>query len=469
MNVLLVQPFKHTGLAGESWPPVGLGYLATALRKSGHTVQIIDCLKDCRDLADFMAQVDAIRPQLIGINVYSISVSHVKEMVHAIKEYDADSIIAVGGPHISSLPDRVYSDIPKADYAIRGEGEIPITHLADYLETGTGEIQSIPGLIYKEKDQIVKNAPVFPKDIDQYEFPAWDLINPLSYFKYVGIGKDSCPVFFSRGCPFSCTFCAARVTSGAELRRRSIPNIVQELQLLKQQFSITRFIIEDEGFGVSKKFIMEFCKRIAQESIHATFSMGVGMRLDQIDVELLETMKQNNFDRQIVLGIESGSERILKLMKKNSNLTLIREKVRLIHDMGFIPNGYFILGFPGETREEMEKTVRLALSLPIREASFTAFQPLPGTEATQTLMETGELPTDYDFSHEVQNSISYAPRGITTSELERIRRSAVLRFYLRPRIFSQYLGSMDSMKYAIRKFFSIFLKRNATQKHECSA
>ena len=469
MKILLVQPFRPNGLLGESWPPIGLGYLATSLRNSGHHVQILDCLKDFNDQSDFMKHVKTINPELIGINLYSISVSQVRKMVRSIKAFDSDKIVVLGGPHVSSLPGRVYSDIPEADYAIRGEGEIPIKQLVGCLEAGTLQPKSIPGLIFRENGHIVKNDPVFPKDIDQYEFPAWDLINPKSYFNYTGIGKNSCLVFFSRGCPFSCTFCAAKVTSGDRLRRRSLSHIIKELRILQRDYGITRFIIEDEGFGVSKQFIMEFCRRIKTERIKATFSFGIGMRLDQVDVELLETLKKNNFDKQIVLGIESGSERILKLMKKNTNLKLIKDKVHLIHNMGFTPNGYFILGYPGETRKEMKKTIRLAMSLPIREASFTAFQPFPGTESSQKLIEDGELPMDYDFSREVQNSITYAPKGMTPKELEKIRRNAILKFYLRPQILSQYFVSINAMKYAIRKFIAIFLKSNVTQKQECRA
>ncbi len=239
-----------------------------------------------------------------------------------------------------------------------------------------------------------------------------------------------------------------------------IDHIFEGLRWLQDNHGIQRFIIEDEGFGVSKKFILQFCEKVHAENFSATFAMGVGMRLDQIDEELLRTMLAAGFERTIVLGIESGSDRILKQMKKSSNQKLIWEKITLMKKMGFKPNGYFILGFPGETRQDMEATIRLALKLPIHEASFTAFQPLPSTEATQRLMENGEIPRDYDFVKEIQNSITYAPPGITREELQALRRKAVMRFYLRPRILCQYLTSKEKFQYALEKCINIFFKSN---------
>jgi len=255
-------------------------------------------------------------------------------------------------------------------------------------------------------------------------------------------------------------FCAAKVTSGQRLRRRGMDHIFSELNLLQTKYGIKRFVVEDEGFGVNKKFIMDFCQRIKKDNFKASFALGVGMRLDIIDQELLTTMKEVGFEKTIVLGIESGSERILKLMKKQINLSLIWEKVKLMNKMGFEPNGYFILGYPSETKEEMNKTIKLALKLPIREASFTAFQPLPSTEATNKLIESGELSADYDFASVAQNKVTYAPKGIKLDELERIRKNAILRFYLRPRTLLRYFKSWQAFNYAFKKVIAVFFQKN---------
>jgi len=460
MKVLLVQPFKDLGISGESYPAVGLGYLATAVRESGHQVAILDCLKGNYNYKKFIQEVKKISPDLIGINLFSISIPFVKKMVDMVKKELPKTIIVLGGPHVSSLPHKVLKNFEKVDFAVRGEGEIPLRQLLKALDSGDKNFSQISGLIYRENNEIRVNEPYFPPNIEEYGFPAWDLIKPLEYFKYLSMGSDTVPVFFSRGCPFKCTFCAAKVTSGQRLRRRGLDHIFSELYFLQREYGIKRFIIEDEGFGAAKKFIMDFCQRIKKEGFKASFAFGVGVRLDFIDRELLEVMKEAGFEPTIVLGIESGSERILKLMKKEINLGMVWEKVNLMNRMGFEPNGYFILGYPSETREEMEKTIKLALKLGIREASFTAFQPLPATEATNALIASKELPEDYDFTLVAQNKVVYAPVGMTTEELEKIRKRAILRFYLRPRTLLRYFRSFSAFMYAFKKVIAVFFKKN---------
>lgn len=458
MKILLVQPFKDPGLPGESYPPIGLGYLATALRKTGHSVYIIDCLKNNYNYESFIGNVRKILSDLVGISLFSISVPYVDKMINMIKNGISNVIIVLGGPHVSSLPEQILNHFKKADFAIRGEGEIPIRRLADYLEHENKNFSEIPSLIYRKNGEILMNNPYFAKNVEEYDFPAWDLINPLEYFKYLSIGPDTVPVFFSRGCPFPCTFCAAKVTSRRMFRRRSLDHIFKELKFLQKNYDIKKFIIEDEGFGVSKKFLMDFCKRVKIENFKAKFALGVGMRLDIVDRELLESMKKSNFERTIALGIESGSEHILKMMKKHTDLKLIWEKVNSMNEIGFEPTGYFILGYPDETKEEMKKTIQLALKLPIREASFTASQPLPGTEATKILIENKELPEDFDFTALVQNRVTYAPRGMSLKELEYIRKMAILRFYLRPKILVWRFKSFNTFIYTLKKAYAVFLK-----------
>jgi anaerobic magnesium-protoporphyrin IX monomethyl ester cyclase len=446
MKILLIQPFKDFGMSGESYPPVGLGYLATSLK--GHDVTILDCVKDNFNYIKFMDKVLEIYPDWIGITLYSISIPYVKIMIDLIRTLGTK--IVLGGPHVSALPYEVLKTFPRADYAIQGEGEIPFQKLVN-----GDPLSEIPGLIYRDNG-IKVNKPFFPKNIEDYGFPAWDLINLKDYFKYLTFKGNAAPVFFSRGCPFSCTFCSAKVTSGQMLRRRSIGDIFNELRLLRKH-GVKRFIIQDEGFGVEKDFIMRFCKRVKLERLPMKFYLILGMRLDIVDEELLDMM-DGVIEKRIALGIESGSERVLKLMKKHTNLKMIEEKVSLMKSKGFEPTGYFIIGFPGETREEIEETIKLALRLPIKEASFTAFQPLPGTEITNELIKSGELPKDYDFSVTNQNTVVYAPKGMTLEELETIRKNAIKRFYLRPKILLHHLKSLNILMFSIKKVFAIWGK-----------
>lgn len=443
MNILLIQP-PIDSATRVLWPPVGLGYLATALRRDGHEVFLLDCARERLGDKEFVNRVLSTTPEMVGFSVYTLSVPCVRRLASLVRAHIPGATIVIGGPHISALPDRALRDIPHADYAIRGEGEMPLCLLANGGD-------KVPAKIL---------GPHFAPNIEDYGIPAWDLIRPHDYAGDRGMEHAQVPVFFSRGCPFPCTFCAAKVTSGQRLRVRSYDHIFTELTLLQRNYGIRDFIIYDEGFGTSKKFIMGFCAELLRRRFDGRLHFGTGVRLDQIDEELLAAVAACNFDRLIALGIESGSQRVLDAMKKRTTLAMIREKVLLMDRMGFQPCGFFILGYPGETRAEMEQTVKLALDLPLRQASFTAFMPLPATEATRQLIESGELPADYDFN--IGNgAIAYAPQGMTRHQLQRIRRTATLRFYARPRILFPIINSGRNFRRVLVRALRLFLEDKA--------
>jgi len=145
-------------------------------------------------------------------------------------------------------------------------------------------------------------------------------------------------------------------------------------------------------------------------------------------------------------------------MRKGTNQQLIREKITLLDKMGFHPCAYVILGYPTETREEMEATIRMTLELPFRQASYMCFMPLPGTEATEQLIESGELPKDFDYSKLVGGAIAYAPKGMTVAELQDIRRKAILRFFWRPRILWGMMTSWREIVSMVRRLWRIYGK-----------
>jgi radical SAM superfamily enzyme YgiQ (UPF0313 family) len=460
MKLMLVNPL-HDPNDTRLWPPVGLGYLATTARNAGHEVTIVDQARDCLDTQSFTAILHKWTPDVVGFTVFTMGIPAVADLTRTVRHVLPNARIVIGGPHVSAAPETIFRVLPEADFGVQAEGETPLRMILDALSQGRDPGNAIPGLVYREGRDVRVVPPKVEHDIESYGHPAWDLIRPESYLGLFCNNDRTLPVFFSRGCPFPCTFCAARVTSGAILRRRSMDHIFQELRTLQQDYRVNRFIIEDEGFGTNKAFILAFCERLKSENLDAQFDFGVGLRLDQIDEELLTALKGVNFCRTIALGIESGSERILKLMKKRTNLDLVRDRVRLLDRMGFEPTGYFILGFPTETREEMKQTVQLALDLPLREASFTAFQPLPGTEATQMLIDRGELPANFDATNIRACAVTYAPEGMTTRELQRIRRRAILRFYLRPRALWRMLISPSLFSYVVKRFIHIFFVNNA--------
>lgn len=455
MNILLVNPETDPAGAMGWWPPIGLLSIATALRAAGHSVALAEHGHNYTTVEEFARFVADRQPTMIGLSVLTRNVRHVRRLIEEAKRVTPGVAVVVGGPHPCTCPESVLVELPEADYAIAGEGEIPMTALA-----GGAPLVQIGGLIWRENGTINRNPAFFAADINVYDVPAWDLVNPGDYPLIFRDGAKYLPVLTSRGCPYRCSFCAANSTSGPKWRRRSLDLVFKELSLLRE-CGINHFTLHDEGFGSSKPLMMEFCLQVKTRGFSdCFFASGAGMRLDQIDEELLGALKEIRFATYIPFGIESGSERILKLMRKQTNLALIREKICLVDRMGFKPCAFVILGYPTETREEIEATIRLTLDLPFREAAYSLFMPLPGTEATRLLLESGELPQDFDFTVFGGGNIAYSPRGISLEELQRIRRQAILRFYWRPRIFLPMVRGWRAAWFLVVRTFHVFARNN---------
>lgn len=441
------------------YPPVGLGYLATAARKFGHQVKILDCVKERMNLGDFKTFIKKEDFDIAGLTVWSLALNKVRESVKIIKGQKPQATVILGGPHPSALPDKTLTFFPEADFAFRGEGEIGFPQFLDKLANKNTDFSDVPGLVYRVNNKVISNRPKISEDLDIFGFPSWDLINPKDYFMPGSlIGKDTAVLTCTRGCPYSCTFCSAWIIAGKQIRKRSIGNIIGEIDYLHNNFGIKIFDIPDENFTFDMEFVKNFCTSIIESKRKFEFFLPNGIRLDTLDKEILLLMKRAGFRREVAVGIESGSERMLKLMKKNLSLKLIKDKVNLLNKAGFRPIGYFILGFPEETREDIKKTISLALELKLYAAAFTPFAPMPGTEATNRLFERGELPADFDFTQIITDKVSYAPQGITKEELDNIRKKALLRFNLRWRPLFYYLSNYNSFKFALTKFINIFVK-----------
>ena len=459
MKVLLIAPPKDSYMGVAQYPPIGLGYLATSARREGHEVQILDCVKEKLRLDAFAGAIKEKDFAVAGITVWSLSLRQVKEAIDIIKRLKPQARVILGGPHPSALPEKTMEFFSQADFAFVGEGEIGFPIFLKALASREADLSKIPGLVWRRNGKAIANEPALALDLDSLGFPSWDLINPKDYFMSGSlIGKDTAVLTCTRGCPYSCTFCSAWITAGKKIRKRSVKNILEEIEYLNRDYGIRVFDIPDENFTFDKDFVKEFCEAVVPFKRRFEFFLPNGIRLDTLDEELLGLMRKAGFRREVAVGIESGSERVLKLMKKNLSLQLVREKVKLLNKAGFRPIGYFILGFPGETREDMEKTVSLALDLKLTAAAFTPFAPMPGTEATTDILSRGELPQDFDFTAVDTDKVSYAPSGMTREELDGFRKRALLRFNLRPRPLLYYLTNYSSFKFALAKVVNLFIK-----------
>lgn len=454
VSILLVTPNSQTHYVV---PPIGLGYLAAVVRKSGFEVSILDCLKKDLTVNQTVEAISKSDPAVIGIQVFSYDFHTTIEYVSRMKEVCPRAVIVLGGAHASGVGMEVLDQFTNADFAFTGEAEPGLPLLLQHLvKPDTADLQSIPGLIYRSNGKNRINPQQWVENLDELPFPAWDLIDPRTYpdnpqgafYKKFPIA----PISTSRGCPYQCTYCASHTISGRKIRKRSIGSVISEIEMLYQRYEVREFHIIDDTFASHAGRVKEFCQELETRNLDISFTFPNGVRLDTLNREMLVMMKDVGL-YAFTVGIESGSQKILDHMKKRLTLDKIREKVNLIHEVGLEPNGFFIIGYPAEKREDIEKTIKFAKELPLKRAHFSNFLPLPGTDATSLLVEQNQI-QNIDYSRLFYAQVPYSPPGISPKELKRLQQKAFLSFHLRPKILFRLISDIKSLNH-----LKIILKR----------
>ncbi len=456
MKILLVKPYNRSD---HIQPSLGLGYLATAVRQK-HEVDILDCIKENMNIERFSHFIRKYNPDVIGLQCYTFDVHFILDAVRAAKEVRKDIVTVIGGPHPSALPeDMLEKSGGDIDFLFTGEAEIGFPQLVDSINNGRKDYSRIPGLAWREGVTVKKNDKLLIDNLDSLGMPAWDLIHPETYpesqhgafFKKFPIA----PIMLTRGCPFPCTFCAGGVVSGKKIRTRSVDSVLNEITLLYKEFGIREFHIIDDNFSMDKVYAKNFLRRLKELNLDISWSVPNGIRMETLDEEMLKLMKETGL-YLISFGIESGSDRILSLMKKGITTKRIRECVKMVQGCGIDIAGFFILGFPGDTVESMEDTIRFSTELGLMRAIFFTYLPFPGTESYEWLKARGEL-KNIDWERFYFTNASYVPRGLTRKKLKALQRSAFARFYLRPHIIFYHIRSIKSFRHFLflaKRFFN---------------
>ena len=460
MKVLLVKPHSFSD---HIQPSLGLGYLATSIR-DWHDVRILDCIKDGVTADKFPSALKKHNPDVLGLQCYTFDLDFAKKAFRIAKGQNRNIVTVLGGPHPSAVGAgalEIFKD--DLDFAFIGEAETGLRRLLDLLERGEKDFDAIPGLVWRDGERLRTNERRFADDLDSLGFPAWDIIQPQTYpeaqhgafFRKFPIA----PIMLTRGCPFPCTFCAGGVISGKKIRKRSIDNVLKEILYLYKDFGIREFHIIDDNFTMDTSYAKGFLRKLKGLNLDISWAVPNGVRMDTLDEEMLRLMKETGL-YLISLGIESGSDRVLRDMRKNMTVSRIRECVRLINKAGIDIAGFFILGFPAETEETIRDTIRFSLELGLVRANYFTYLPFPGSESYKDLRRRGEL-DGVDWQHFYFMNAAYVPKGMTRKTLKGLQRIAFAKFYLRPRIIIYNIRSIKSFRhllFLVRRFFRWIVK-----------
>lgn len=449
MRVLLISPLNRSYVV---MPSLGLGYLAGVLKRDGHQVQILHCIKEKLTFDSFQKIIAAERFDVYGVQMFSYDWASVQRHLRIIKSIHPSATTILGGAHPSGDPLETLMQMPDADFAFQGEAEIGFCRFLQSLpdDRARDDWSGIPGLVWRTPEgRVNANPNEVVLDLDSLPFPAWDLQRPDEFppAPHGAFAKNfpTAPIIITRGCPFSCTFCAGRSISGSKLRRRSIDHVLEEIRFLKAHHNVREIHLEDECFTIHKSLVMEFCEKLLSADMGISWGLPSGVRLDTLDKEMLDQMVRAGC-HCVAIGIEFGSQRILDLSKKKLSLDTVREKMVLFRGAGIKTTGFFLLGLPGETKKEVQATIDLSLQLGLDRAQYNNYMPLPGSELWKSLKATGAL-DHVNLNKLFVHDVALAPEGMSASDLKWCQRKAYLRFYLRPSVLWRLLKEIASWRH----------------------
>jgi len=395
MKIVLINPPPASEF-DKHWarfPVLGLAYLTSSLRDAGHEVLLLDGKLAKMSISDIVDRTLEFDAGFVGITCMTVEFPTLVSIAMAIKSRSDIPIIA-GGAHINAVKSQVLEECNAIDFACVGEGEYLIREFALALDTGT-DPSNIKGLIYRSNNAITGVCKVeftgertYPKDYDLLPFPAWEMFN-------VG---EQIPILTHRGCPFHCTFCGHN--SGFKARFRTPENVIKEIErdILLFNPKIIRF--EDETFGLDIKRTKRIISLIMEKGLHKNVRFSAQTRVDKIDIEFVEMMKNANFET-LELGVESGNPEVLEKIKKKITLDQVERAVTMSKSMGLKVWCKFILGHPDETLDTIKDTMRFISKLNPDQLSVSIMTPFPGTPIHDMALkgEGGYIMKNHDWKN----------------------------------------------------------------------
>ena len=432
MEVLLINPYDENAVKnglGFISPPLNLMYLGGALEEANFNVGIIDDDLEQLGYAKLSRIISKLSPQVVGLTATTSTIENALEYVKLVKENLPDSLTVIGGPHTTFMPAETLKSSKELDAVVIGEGERTMVDMVKNLIDNNNALRNVKGIAFKENDNIRINPPQeLIRDLDSIPYPARHLIPFESY----STTKDkSSDMITSRGCVFSCKYCSSSRIMGKKFRTRSPENVVDEIEHLIEKYKLEKIAFMDDTFMLNKRRANAIADEINSRDLDIGFVAS--SRVDMVDKNLLEHLKNAGLNT-LYYGVESGSQRILDLMKKGITLKQAETAVRTAKDMGIEVLTSFILGFPGETRQEMDKTIDFSIKLNADYSQYSILTPFPGTPVYYDLKKKKLIDTENWKKYTVMKSvIKYEDLGLTKKLVENKLAQAYLKFYSRPK------------------------------------
>jgi len=423
LNTLLINPpqtYYRYSTVFSKYFPTGLSYVAALLDKEGFHVEVLDTLisqfeikKGEKNTVTYGMSFNNIkneiikrRPDIVGIaGPFTAQAENALRISRIVKDIDPNIITVFGGPDVSVRAKEIMANSESIDFAVIGEGEYTMLELVDKLDRKNfEEIGNILGLAYRKDNRICINPPrPFIRKLDDLPLPAYHLLEMDAYLNtndehlYIqrfGRNLRELPIITSRGCPYNCCFCSIHLHMGKKLRIHSASQVLSHISHITQEYNVNHIHFEDDNLTLNKKRFETILDGIVEKGLEFTWDTPNGVRADHLGEDILKKMKRSGCVH-FSIAPESGEQRVLNnVIDKRLNLDKVVDVARQAKVVGLPLHAFFVFGFPGETIQDMKKTLNFADTLMEKydvSPGFCVATPLYGTRLQRECEEKGYL------------------------------------------------------------------------------
>ncbi|MBF0249695.1 MAG: radical SAM protein [Alphaproteobacteria bacterium] len=440
----------------EPVPAISLAYLSSAIHQAGYPFSWVDAIYEglgrfhpldafpgyqCQGLTlDEIVSRVPTHTGVIAVNaMFSGEWPVTRELVTKLRARFPGALVIAGGEHVTALTEFSLRDCPGLDVIVRGEGERILCDTLEALRLGSA-LEAVDGVAFLDDEGAFRQTSPLTRvrDADTLPWPHW----PEGYLEKFWADRCSAgvltdrdmPMTISRGCPFQCAFCSSPNMWTTRYVLRGVEDVIREIKAYVDKYAITSVQLYDLTAITKKKWILEFGQRLLEEGIDLKWSVPQGTRSEILDEETLSLIKKTGC-HYLVYAPESGSDRVLKAIKKQVKLPHLEKSVMEARRQGLVLRINLIIGFPGETRLDVLKTAWFGLKMAAKgvdEVSSNIFSPYPGSEIFQTLKASGALQVNdkYFLALTSLNSDYFSLNPLTFNEHMGPRELSVYRLLL---------------------------------------
>lgn len=460
MNILLLKARGASLLTYHSaTQPLGLMYIASCLKRKHPSIniKIIDTRVTKFSREKLRVLLEEFHPEITGISAVTMEANSMHELAGIVKATLPECKVIAGGPHPTSFLKKTLEDM-NIDFTVKGEGELTFEELVESIKKEV-DVRKVKGIAFRNNGDLIQTEPrEYISGLDSLPFPAWDLIDIEAYSRFWSMSprgpRRYMVIYTSRSCPYHCIYC--HNIFGKGFRARSPENVLEEIDILYNKYGIKELEVVDDIFNLDVQRAERICDLIIERGYDLAIAFPNGLRSDRLDKNLLEKLHRAG-TRFISFAVESASLRIQKLIKKNLNLEKVKEAIKTAVELGIFSNGFFMIGFPTETEEEIKHTIKFAINSKLHTAYFFIVKPFEGTELFERfgLNRVSQLK---DYTDSSYFKIKYNLSQVDDKKLLKLCQLAYFKFYFNPvritRIICNYAMNSPHLMNIIYFFWS---------------